>query len=182
MKTGSGDKGKTSLVGGYRVAKTHPRLEAFGTIDELNSFIGLLETEIDDAEIQALLGFVQAKLFEVGSYLATDPSNTMYKTSCGIANNSIQKVEEAINRIDSKLPEMKAFVLPGGTRSSALAHVCRTVCRRAERTIFRLTETEKVDANIFVFINRLSDLLFVIARKECVEKKDEEKFWDNHCN
>jgi len=169
----------TSLVGGYRVSKTHPRLEAFGTVDELNAFIGLVMTEIKAVETRELLFFIQSKLFAVGAYLATDPSKTEAQKQSGITDDCIERIEEAIQKIDATLPEMKAFVMPGGTPSAALAHVCRTVCRRAERAIFRLAETEKMDATIFVFINRLSDLLFVIARDECQKNKKEEKIWDN---
>ena len=176
--TGGGDKGMTSLVGGYRVPKTHPRLEAFGTVDELNAFIGLLIVETEDNELQDLLLFIQSKLFVVGSCLATDSTKTEYK----ITDVCIQRIEEAIDRIVNGLPEMKAFVLPGGTRSAALAHVCRTVCRRAERTIYHLSATEEVETNILVFMNRLSDLLFVISRKECLAKKSDEIFWNNSCN
>ena len=203
--TGGGDKGNTSLVGGFRVSKTHPRLEAYGTVDELNSFIGLLIEEVGDDYTRELLLFIQSKLFTVGSYLATDPSKTEYKIESLITDDSIKRIEDAIDLIDSKLPKMTAFVLPGGSRSAALAHVCRTVCRRAERYIYRLAEadeiaetgevtqfneyeksdvTEKineVEEPVLVFMNRLSDLLFVIARKECILKKGEEIFWNNTC-
>ncbi|MDR2681044.1 MAG: cob(I)yrinic acid a,c-diamide adenosyltransferase [Tannerella sp.] len=179
--TGGGDKGKTSLVGGFRVSKTHPRLEAYGTIDELNSFIGLLITEVDDKDVCDLLQFVQSKLFTVGSYLATDPSKTEYKIESQISGDSIAKIEEAIDRADERLPKMKSFVLPGGSRSAAIAHVCRTVCRRAERNIYRLAETDAVEEPVLVFMNRLSDLLFVIARRECLLKNGEEIFWNNTC-
>ena len=176
LYTKSGDKGMTSLVGGHRVKKTHPRLEAYGTIDELNAFIGLLIEAIEDEATRTLLLYIQSKLFTVGSYLATDPTKTEYKAESRITAESIKKIEAAIDQTDSRLPKMKSFVLPGGTHAAALAHVCRTVCRRAERHIYYLAETEKVDENIFIFINRLSDLLFVIARKECVDKKDDEIF------
>ena len=179
--TGSGDKGKTSLVGGFRVPKTHPRLEAYGTIDELNSFIGLLIEEIDDSDTRELLLFIQSKLFTVGSYLATDPTKTEYKIESRITDDSIKRMEEAIDLIDGKLPKMTAFVLPGGSHSAAVAHVCRTVCRRAERNIYRITETEEVEEPVLVFINRLSDLLFVIARRECLSKNGGEIFWNNTC-
>ncbi|MDR0574637.1 MAG: cob(I)yrinic acid a,c-diamide adenosyltransferase [Tannerella sp.] len=179
--TGGGDKGKTSLVGGFRVPKTHPRLEAYGTIDELNSFIGLLITEVDDDNVCDLLQFVQSSLFTVGSYLATDPSKTEYKIESHITEDSIKKLEQAMDLMDSRLPKMKSFVLPGGCRSAALAHVCRTVCRRAERNICRLAETDKVEDPVLVFMNRLSDFLFVIARRECILKNGEEIFWNNTC-
>ncbi|MDR3253188.1 MAG: cob(I)yrinic acid a,c-diamide adenosyltransferase [Tannerella sp.] len=177
--TGGGDRGKTSLVGGYRVGKTHPRLEAYGTIDELNSFIGLLITEIDNDTTRDNLLFVQNKLFSVGSYLATDPTKTEYRIESRIDAESILRLEQAIDLIDARLPKMTAFVLPGGSRSAALAHVCRTVCRRAERQIYRLAETEPVEESVTVFINRLSDYLFVAARDECLSKKGEEIFWNN---
>ena len=177
--TGGGDKGKTSLVGGFRVPKTHPRLEAYGTVDELNSFIGLLIEEVNDSKTRELLLFIQSKLFTVGSYLATDPSKTEYKIESRITDDSIKKIEDAIDLIDRDLPKMTSFVLPGGSRSAALAHVCRTVCRRAERNIYRVTETDEVEEPVLIFMNRLSDLLFVIARKECLLKKGEENFWNN---
>jgi cob(I)alamin adenosyltransferase len=179
--TGGGDKGKTSLVGGFRVSKTHPRLEAYGTIDELNSFIGLLLAEMEEYELRELLLFIQSKLFTVGSYLATDPSRTEYKIESHISEDSIKRIEEAIDLIDSQLPRLKSFVLPGGARSVALAHVCRTVCRRTERNIYQLAETDTVEEPVLVFMNRLSDLLFVIARKECLLKNGEEIFWNNTC-
>ncbi|MDR2774154.1 MAG: cob(I)yrinic acid a,c-diamide adenosyltransferase [Tannerella sp.] len=180
--TKGGDKGTTSLVGGFRVPKTHPRLEAYGTVDELNSFIGLLIVEGEDRRDTCdLLQFVQSKLFTVGSYLATDPSKTDYKIESQITGESIKKIEDAIDRIDGRLPKLKSFVLPGGSRSAALAHVCRTVCRRAERNIYHLAETETVEEPVLVFMNRLSDLLFVIARSECLLKNGEEIFWNNTC-
>lgn len=181
--TGGGDKGMTSLVGGFRVPKTHLRLEAYGTIDELNSFIGLLIEEVDDDDTDELLRFIQSKLFTVGSYLATDPTKTEYRIESHITEDSISKIEQAIDRTDSELPKMKAFVLPGGSRSAALAHVCRTVCRRAERNIYRLAELDEVEIEepVLIFMNRLSDFLFVLARKECLLKKGEEFFWNNTC-
>ena len=179
LYTGGGDQGMTSLVGGFRVPKTHPRLEAYGTVDELNAFIGLLITEIDDADTRELLLFIQSKLFGAGAYLATDPSKTAYKVESHITDNCIKRIEEAIDHMDGQLPKLKNFVLPGGSRSAALAHVCRTVCRRAERTIYLLAETDEVETPVLVFMNRLSDLLFVIARRECLMKKKKEIFWDN---
>ena len=179
--TGGGDKGYTSLVGGCRVPKTHPRLEAYGAIDELNSFIGLLIEDVSDEKTCELLLFIQSKLFTIGSYLATDPSKTEYKIASLITDDSIRRIEASIDVIDSILPKMTAFVLPGGSHSAALAHVCRTVCRRAERNIYRVAEMDDVEEPVLVFMNRLSDLLFVIARSECLLKKDGEIFWNNPC-
>ena len=180
--TGGGDKGRTSLVGGFRVPKTHPRLEAYGTIDELNSFIGLLIEEVEDEDTCELLLFIQSKLFTLGSYLATDPTKTEYRIESRITEESIRRIEDVIDLIDGGLPKMTAFVLPGGSRSAALAHVCRTVCRRAERNIYHVAEVVgEIEEPVLMFMNRLSDLLFVIARRECVLKKGEEIFWNNSC-
>jgi len=179
--TGGGDKGMTSLVGGFRVSKTHPRLEAYGTLDELNSFIGLLITEIEDEPTRATLLFVQEKLFSAGAFLATDPTKTEYKIESGITNESVERIEREIDAIDGGLPKMKSFVLPGGCRSAAIAHICRTVCRRAERHIYGIMELSDIENPILTFINRLSDYLFVIARRECILKKGDEIFWNNYC-
>lgn len=131
--TGGGDKGKTSLVGGQRVSKAHQRIESYGTIDELNSFIGLLITALDDQADIDFLSFIQHKLFTIGSYLATDQETTELKIESKVTPESIERIEREIDRLDSELPQMKNFILPGGSRSASLAHVCRTVCRRAER-------------------------------------------------
>jgi cob(I)alamin adenosyltransferase len=179
--TKGGDRGRTSLVGGFRVPKTHPRLEAYGTVDELNAFLGLLTVETEDCETRDLLRFVQSKLFTVGSYLATDPTKTEYKIESRITGESIKRLEEAIDRTDSRLPKLQSFVLPGGGRSAAIAHVCRTVCRRAERCLYHLAESAVIEDTVLIFINRLSDLLFVIARSECLSKGGEEFFWENTC-
>ncbi|MDR1102617.1 MAG: cob(I)yrinic acid a,c-diamide adenosyltransferase [Tannerella sp.] len=182
LYTGGGDRGTTSLVGGQRVSKTHPRLDAYGTVDELNSFTGLLITEIGDEETVDLLQFIQHKLFAVGSSLATETEHVSLKSASLITSGHIRRLEESIDRIDSRLPKMTGFVLPGGCRTAALAHVCRTVCRRAEREICRLAVESQVDENVLIFMNRLSDLLFIIARSECIRQKGSEIIWDNACS
>ena len=180
--TKTGDKGMTSLVGGHRVSKTHPRIEAYGTIDELNSFIGLLITEIDDVGLRKLLQYIQNQLFSVSAYLATDPTKTEeYRTKCRITEEDVQRLEDAIDAISKNLPKIKYFILPGGCHSAALAHVCRTICRRAERQIYLIEENAELGDNVLAFINRLSDLLFVMARNECVLKNGEEILWNNNC-
>ena len=179
--TGTGDKGMTSLVGGQRVSKAHQRIESYGTIDELNSFIGLLITTLDESEDQDFLLFIQHKLFTLGSYLATDQEATDLRVESRILPETIVRIENEIDRIDWALPKMRNFVLPGGCRSASLAHVCRTVCRRAERQIYRLMETIEVEEPVLVFINRLSDYLFVLARKECVRNNGNEIIWDYTC-
>lgn len=179
--TGTGDKGTTSLVGGERVSKTHQRLESYGTIDELNSFIGLLVSSLEDQTDKDFLYFIQHKLFTVGSYLATDQTNTELNIESKVIPENITRIEREIDRLDASIPKMKNFVLPGGCRSASLAHVCRTVCRRAERQIYRLAETDPVEELVLIFVNRLSDYLFVLARKECIINDGKEIIWDYTC-
>ena len=179
--TRTGDKGTTSLVGGQRISKADRRIESYGTIDELNSFIGLLMTAIEDSEDEKFLLFIQHKLFTIGSYLATDQSTTELKIESQVTQESIEKIEHEIDRIDETLPKMKNFVLPGGCRSASLAHVCRTVCRRAERRIYSLAEQAEVEDPVLIFVNRLSDYLFVLARKECLKHNGKEIIWDYTC-
>jgi cob(I)alamin adenosyltransferase len=180
--TRTGDSGTTSLVGGKRVPKTDTRIESYGTTDELNAFTGLLATEINEKEDRDFLQFIQHKLFTVGSYLATDRESTELKAESRVTPESIARIEREIDRIDSTLPRMKNFVLPCGCRSAALAHVCRTVCRRAERQIYRLHEMAEVEEPVLVFVNRLSDYFFVLARKECIKNDGKEILWDYSCS
>jgi cob(I)alamin adenosyltransferase len=162
------------------VPKNDKRIESYGTTDELNAFTGLLITEISEQEDMDFLRFVQHLLFTVGSYLATDRETAELKAASQVSPASISRIEREIDRIDSLLPAMKRFVLPGGGRAAALAHVCRTVCRRAERQIYELKETATVDKPVLVFINRLSDYFFVLARKESL-KNGGEIIWDYSC-
>jgi cob(I)alamin adenosyltransferase len=180
--TRTGDKGTTALVGGKRVSKTDPRIESYGTVDELNSFLGLLMVEIDDTEDLDFLKFVQHKLFNIGSYLATDQDNTELCIESQITNENVSRIENEIDKVDGALPRMTNFVLPGGSRSAALAHVCRTLCRRAERRIYALDEFAEIDKNVLIFVNRLSDYLFVLARKLCLKEHGSEIIWDYTCS
>ena len=179
--TRTGDKGKTSLVGGARVKKTHVRLEAYGTVDELNSQLGLLYTYLTEEGDKKLILWVQHKLFSVGSYLATDQSNTALRIESQIADEDIHRLENAIDEADASLPPLKAFVIPGGSRGSAVCQVCRTVCRRAERRILTMAEEHEVTENVSAFVNRLSDYLFVLARKINLLSKNDEIYWDKSC-
>ena len=179
--TRTGDKGMTSLVGGHRVSKADARIESYGTIDELNSSLGLLMVELSSKADQDYLLTVQHRLFTIGSYLATDPAHCEYKIESKVSPESIVAIEKEIDQIDASLPRMKSFLLPGGCRSAALAHVARTICRRAERCIYRLCETAEVEDPVLTFINRLSDYLFVLARKECLHATGCEIEWDNTC-
>lgn len=164
--TRTGDQGTTSLVGGTRVSKTHPRLEAYGTVDELNAQIGLLLTYVEDAADRAFLLDIQRKLFVIGARLATeeDPGHPV-PPMLWVTDADVAALETAIDEADAQLPRMNAFILPGGGRGAAVAHVCRTQCRRAERRILGLSETTPIDSLLIKYINRLSDYLFVFSRK-----------------
>lgn len=176
--TKTGDKGFTSLVGGTRIIKSDLRLDAYGTIDELNSFLGLLICEIGVFEEKEQFINIQKKLFTIGSILATENKELSSKYGLQVKQEEIRSLEMMIDEIDSKLPRMKLFVLPGGSKNGALAHVCRTICRRAERQIIALNSETEIDDNLVVYINRLSDLLFVYARKLSIDENNKEIFWD----
>jgi len=174
--TKTGDGGQTSLVGGARVSKTHVRLDAYGAVDELNSFVGWLNCAIDDAECREFLLFVQCKLFSIGGYLATETENSEPKNAATLSENDITRIETEIDKIDSQLPALRHFVLPGGNETTSRAHICRTVTRRVERLVYRVAENYPVADEVFVFLNRLSDYFFVLARQESI-KKSEEIYW-----
>ena len=185
--TKTGDKGMTSLVGGQRVSKTDPRLEAYGTVDELNSQLGLLLTYIETDEDHDVVAQVQNDLFIVGGYLATDSEDTKHQRQTIVSNGMVGMIEAAIDRIEASIPPLRAFILPGGSRGAAVCHVCRTVCRRTERRILELSnqlaEQKKgdIDANVVRYINRLSDFLFVLARKMNLIANNNEIIWENTC-
>ncbi len=179
--TRTGDKGTTSLVGGTRVPKTHIRLEAYGTVDELNSYLGLLYIGLTAEEDRKLILWIQHKLFSVGAYLATDQELTTLRVESMIADDDIRRLELAIDEADAQLPALKAFVIPGGSKESAVCQICRTICRRAERRILTLSETCEVSVNVSSFINRLSDYLFVLARKLNILCNASEIYWDKSC-
>ncbi len=163
--TRTGDLGTTSLVGGQRVAKDSIRLEAYGTVDELNSYIGLLmATEGVEEEVAKTLRAVQNKLFNIGAYLATDNSDSPMTEPQGLGQETISYLENCIDRLTEQIPPMHCFVLPGGSLASAQAQVCRTVCRRAERRVITLGNNVRVDPSVIRYLNRLSDYLFTLAR------------------
>ncbi len=178
--TKTGDKGTTSLVGGLRVPKSHIRLDAYGTIDELNSFVGSLICQITEEEVLRVLSFIQHKLFTVGSYLATETEAIIPKAASIITEDNISLLEKEMDRMDNELPRINQFVLPGGSESAARAHICRAVARRAERCIYKVKNEYPVEDNILIFVNRLSDYFFVLARREC-NKTGKEIFWDTSC-
>lgn len=179
--TRTGDAGTTSLVGGTRVDKHSLRLEAYGTIDELNSHIGLTAALTPhDGETAETLTWIQHRLFDIGGYLACDPDGA-FTLPTGITDAAISRLEHAIDSLDSQLPAIDRFVLPGGSTAAAVTHIARTVCRRAERRITALAKTAPVDTSVTRFINRLSDYLFVLARFNNVSQNIDEIFWQKDC-
>jgi len=176
--TRTGDAGTTSLVGGKRVRKDSARLEAYGTVDELNSFLGLLlaEDSVDEAARATLL-MVQNKLFNVGAYLATDNSDTPMAVPAGLGHKAIGELERQIDLMTDRLPQLNSFILPGGCRAAAQANVCRAVCRRAERRVIALTQEARVDDSVIRFLNRLSDYLFTLGRLLNVMSDTAEQPW-----
>ena len=179
--TKTGDSGTTSLIGGTRVSKTDSRLDAYGTVDELNSFIGLLISYLEvDTDI-SFLHWVQNKLFSVGALLATDSSKADLDLTCAISSDDVERIETEIDKLDDLLPPLHAFVLPGGEIGASVCHVCRTVCRRTERGILNLVADYQISENLLAYMNRLSDYFLVLSRKINFEAGKEEKFGDNSC-
>lgn len=175
--TKKGDQGSTSLLGGTRVPKHHARIEAYGSTDELNSFIGALIEEMpSDSDQASLLKMVQYKIFEIGSSLATEPDKQHLYTP-DLTEEHIRPLELAIDAMQDILPKLTHFIMPRGHRSIAAAHICRTVCRRAERHVSYLNESEPTHPVILPFLNRLSDYLFVLSRKLALDFGIEEVKW-----
>ena len=162
--TKTGDKGQTSLLGGTRVPKHHIRIEAYGTVDELNSWIGLLRDSVTDEHTKTILIDVQDRLFTMGSSLASDPVKSKVKIP-HLSEDDIVVFEKEIDAMEAELPPMKNFVLPGGHVTVSNCHITRCVCRRAERRVIHLAENEHVDDLVIKYLNRLSDYLFMLARK-----------------
>ena len=174
--TKTGDDGTTSLFGGLRLPKAHLRIDAYGTVDELNSYLGLLRDQPVNAGRKEILIEIQDRLFTIGSILATEPGNTKVKVP-HLNKTDITFLEKEIDTMDGQLPPMKFFVLPGGHESVSIGHVVRTVCRRAERLVTALHEQSPVDALVIPYLNRLSDYLFVLSRQMAQELKIEETPW-----
>ncbi|MCF6347876.1 MAG: cob(I)yrinic acid a,c-diamide adenosyltransferase [Flavobacteriaceae bacterium] len=181
--TKTGDTGKTSLFGGTRVPKYHLRIEAYGTIDELNSHIGLIKDQpIDNKTATALLN-IQNKLFTIGAMLATPPEKESLKSGKDrlnihkISNDDILFLENEIDFMEKSLPQMTNFILPGGHQTVSFCHIARCVCRRAERLTVQLHELEPINMFVLTYLNRLSDYLFVLARKLTIDNKAKEIPW-----
>lgn len=179
--TKTGDKGTTGLIGGTRVPKTHIRLEAYGTIDELNSNLGLLVTYLMDERDSDFVLSVQNKLFSIGSHLATDQEKTQLYAVSVITTEDVEAIEHEIDAADALVPQLHSFIIPGGSAGSAVCHICRTVCRRAERRILALSESYTISPELLAYVNRLSDYLFVLSRKINFNEGKEEIFWNNSC-
>nr|WP_293842748.1 cob(I)yrinic acid a,c-diamide adenosyltransferase [uncultured Arsenicibacter sp.] len=175
--TKTGDKGQTSLIGGRRVSKADLRIDAYGTVDELNSWIGLLRDQPVNESRKELLKEIQDRLFTVGASLATDPEKAVKKAIPDIIQDDITLLEQAMDDMDASLPPLRAFVLPGGHASVSYCHLARTVCRRAERLVIHLSEQSPVDELVIQYMNRLSDYLFVLSRKMTQELGSEEVAW-----
>jgi cob(I)alamin adenosyltransferase len=174
--TKTGDKGQTSLIGGTRVPKHHIRIEAYGTVDELNSWIGLLRDTIEDKHVKEILVEAQDRLFTIGSILASDPEKSKMKLP-ELKNEDVELLEKEIDAMDQVVPPMKSFVLPGGHPIVSHIHIARCICRRAERCTIHLTESAPVEEIVIHYLNRLSDYLFMLARKVSHDLGAEEIPW-----
>ncbi|WP_296314900.1 cob(I)yrinic acid a,c-diamide adenosyltransferase [Winogradskyella sp. UBA3174] len=181
--TKTGDKGTTALFGGTRVPKHHIRIESYGTIDELNSHIGLIRDQNIDPLYKNTLMEIQDRLFTVGAILATDPEKATLKNGKArlnipkISNADIERLEKEMDLMEDSLPQMTHFVLPGGHQTVSFCHIARTVCRRAERLASHLNDLEPFQPETLMYINRLSDYLFVLARKLTSDLQAEEIKW-----
>lgn len=176
--TGFGDQGKTALFGGETVRKNHLRVEMYGTLDELNSLIGLLRNKNNDKSIDTTLQNVQNELFTYGSEIATPDVGKRDNFTDQISDTHISSLENAIDRFSEQLPALKKFILPGGSEAASYAHLARTVCRRAERMLISLADQIEIRGQLIIYLNRLSDLFFVIARYENFKNQVEDITWE----
>ncbi len=181
--TKTGDKGTTALFGGTRVPKHHIRIESYGTVDELNSHIGLIRDQAIDSRYKNVLIEIQDRLFTLGAVLATPPEKETLKNgqprlqNLGITSTDIEYLEKEIDSMEEALPPMTNFVLPGGHTTVSYCHIARCVCRRAERLATHLHEIEPTDEQVLKYLNRLSDYLFVLARKLSLDLQADEVKW-----
>ncbi len=174
--TKTGDQGTTSLFGGQRVSKADRRIDAYGTVDELNSYIGLLRDHEVNQKRKDILIEIQDRLFTIGAILATEPGNTKVKIP-PLQEDNIEFLEKEIDTMEAGLPPLRFFVLPGGHVSVSFGHIARTVCRRAERLVIAVDLQQKVEPLVIQYLNRLSDYLFVLCRKMTQELGVEETPW-----
>ncbi len=181
--TKTGDKGSTALFGGTRVPKHHIRIDSYGTVDELNSYIGLIRDQEIDLHAKDILINIQDKLFTLGAVLATDPEKALLKNGKDrlnipkISEKDISLLEQEMDTMNAELPPMTHFVLPGGHQTVSFCHIARCVCRRAERLASALNDAEPFQAEVLTYLNRLSDYLFVLARKLSKDLQADEVKW-----
>lgn len=174
--TKTGDKGETALFGGRRVLKSHLRVDAYGTVDELNSFVGWLRDSVENQHLREVLAQIQHRLFTVGAHLASDPAK--HPPVPDLLSADVELLEKEMDAIDANLPPLKNFILPGGHPTVSICHVCRTVCRRAERLAVALHENEPVEDVVFQYLNRLSDYFFMLSRQLAQDLGAEEVIWN----
>jgi len=174
--TKTGDKGDTALFGGRRVPKSHLRVDAYGTVDELNSFIGWLRDSVENQHIREVLAHIQHRLFTVGAHLASDPKK--HPPTPDLLSSDIELLEKEMDTMDAGLPPLKNFILPGGHPVVSVCHVCRTVCRRAERLAVALHQKDPVEALVLQYLNRLSDYFFMLARQLAHDLGAAEVIWN----
>ena len=174
--TRTGDKGETSLIGGTRVPKFHLRIECYGTVDELNSYIGLIQCQDIDPHAKQLLKEIQDRLFTIGSSLAADPEKSRMKIP-DLHAEDITLLEQEMDQMNEILPDLKNFILPGGNTVVSYCHIARCICRRAERLTVQLSIESEVDNQVMVYLNRLSDYLFVLGRKLGFDANADENVW-----
>jgi cob(I)alamin adenosyltransferase len=174
--TKTGDSGTTALFGGKRVSKADLRIDTYGTVDELNAYIGLLRDQAVNNKRNDVLVEIQDRLFTIGSILATEPGNTKVKIP-SVVDQDITFLEKEIDGMESELAPMKSFVLPGGHQVISFTHIARTVWRRAERLVVGLDRVEKIESKVIQYLNRLSDFLFVLSRKVASELNAQEMPW-----
>jgi cob(I)alamin adenosyltransferase len=174
--TKTGDKGLTSLIGGTRVPKHHLRIESYGTVDELNSYIGLIRDQDISEHDKDILKIIQDRLFTIGALLAADPEKSKMVIP-DLHNEDIELLEQEMDAMDTQLPALKHFILPGGNNAISFCHIARCVCRRAERITVHLAEESPVDEKVNIYLNRLSDYLFTLARKIGDEQSVPENKW-----
>ena len=173
--TKTGDQGQTSLFGGRRVSKGHLRIDSYGTVDELNSYVGLVRDQLSEDTIRAVLKKIQDRLFTIGANLAADPEKDLPKPD--LLASDIELLEAEMDRMDETLPELRNFILPGGHPTVSFCHVARCVCRRAERLVVVLADEEPVDPIVIQYLNRLSDYLFILSRRIAADLGAEEVTW-----
>ncbi|HEY0771061.1 MAG TPA: cob(I)yrinic acid a,c-diamide adenosyltransferase [Sphingobacteriaceae bacterium] len=174
--TKTGDKGYTSLIGGTRVPKYHLRIETYGTVDELNSYIGLVRDQTVSIHQKTMLKEIQDRLFTIGASLASDPEKSKMKIP-DLKNSDIELLEQEMDKMNEELPELKHFILPGGSTTVSFCHIARCICRRAERLTVQLNEESFVDNTVIIYLNRLSDYLFTLARKVALDNQIGESIW-----